>query len=253
MHTVIAFQEGKPTDPVTDNINGVPDQHIRVEDEVIYISDLDQIIGVYCGGVPEILSGYLASPSLRRLANYAMSPVDIALEPLNSAGYTLHPLSPVSLEKNEGLEAIITASATVGTGVTTVGVLLSDAPVVPIVGEIFHVRATGTLTALAEATWQNGDFDFDDTLPVGRYQIVGARAHINGGILFRFVPIGAFHRPGGICVGTIEDIDPFLQRNGGLGVWCEFDQITPPSIDVLCGETTGGTALELHIDLIKIG
>lgn len=251
--TLVAYQEVKPLDTTPIAIAGVPDQHIRVEDEFIYMSLFNQIIGVFCGGATELTQAHLASPSLRRLANYAISQIGIVEFPAVPYGLALHPDSPLALEVNEGLEAIITASATITPEECTVGVFLSDGPVAPISGEIFPVRATATGITLAAEGWANTTIDFDDTLPVGRYQVVGARASITDGVLFRLVPIGEAFRPGGIITAGVGEVDFELHRNGGLGVWCEFDQITPPSVDLLGGTAPAGTDLELFLDLIKVG
>lgn len=252
MFTLVAYQEAKPADDVPIAIAAVPDQHVRTDGSVIYMADINEVIGVYAGGHSTIEDAYLASPSLRRLANYAIGPIALQALPLVLDSFMMHPESPLPLEKNEGLEAIIEASATVGAVFTTVGVLLADGPVTPISGEIFHVRATCPALTAAALAWQNRELTFDDTLPVGRYQIVGAKCFGPTVVLFRFVPIGEAHRPGGLGSNLlgIKTID--LQRNGGLGVWCEFDQITPPSVDFLKGIAAGTDALALHVDLIKI-
>lgn len=252
MHTLIAYQEAKPADTTPVAITAVPDQHMRIDDAIIYMADINQIIAVYVGGHTTLIEAYLASPSLRRLANYAIIPIALVTPPAGDDSFVMHPESPLGLEKNEGLEAIITASATVTTVVTTVGVWLADGPVMPIAGEIFHVRATATIAAAVD-TWANAEMTFDDTLPVGRYQIVGAHCFIADGVLFRFVPIGEANRPGGLCANTLNLKSHDLQRNGGLGVWCEFDQITPPSVEVLVDEGASSNDVVLHVDLIKIG
>lgn len=252
MFTLVAFQEAEPSAAaVAENVAGVPDQHVRVEGDIIYMSELNDILAVYCGGAATLTEAYLASPSLRRLANYYISPIELAGMPVGDDSFIMHPQSPLSLEENEGLEVIVTDSAGVGAVNTTVGVWLADGPQLPITGEIFHVKATSTITEVVN-TWVNGTITFDQVLPVGRYQIVGARCWIDDGVLFRFVPIGAANRPGGLCSGGIGYKAHDLQRNGGLGVWCEFDQITPPSVEVLANEGAAGTAVELYIDLIKI-
>jgi len=252
MHTVIAYQEVKPVDTTPLAITGVPDQHMRVDDTVIYMADINQIIGVFCCGHTTLTDAYLASPSLRRLANYAIAPIHSGSPPLGDASFILHPDSPLPLETNEGLEAILTASATVTTVASTVVVFLSDGPVALVSGEIFHVRATATIAATVDV-WANAEMTFDDTLPVGAYQIVGARAYVTDGVAFRFVPIGEAYRPGGICSNTLALKTHNLQRNGGLGVWCEFNQITPPSIEVLVDEGASSNDVVIHLDLIKVG
>jgi len=252
MFSLVAFQEAEPSAAaVAENVAAVPDQHVRIDDDLIYIAALNQIMGVYCGGAATLLAAYLASPSLRRLANYQISPIELVGMPVGDCSFELHPESPLPLESNEGMEVIVTDSAGVATVNTTVGVWLCDGIVTSIAGEIFHVRATATIVEVVN-TWVNTEIDFDQTLPVGRYQIVGARCWIDDGVLFRFVPIGEAHRPGGLCSGGVDRVDHRLQRNGGLGAWCEFDQITPPSVEILANEGAAGTAVEMYLDLIKI-
>lgn len=253
MFTLVAFQEiDKPADTTPLAIDAVPDQHVRTEDDTIYMSDYNEIIGVYAGGDTLLTDAYLASPSLRRLANYAIVPLELVGVPAGADSFIMHPESPLPLEKNEGLQAIITASGAV-TLFSHVGVWLSDGPVMPIAGEIFHVRATCPALTAGTRGWQNQELTFDDTLPVGRYQIVGAHCIAATTILFRFVPIGEAFRPGGLASTTMNLKAHDLQRNGGLGVWCEFDQITPPSVDFLNGGTPAADVPALHIDLIKVG
>lgn len=250
--TLIAYQEAKPADAVPLAIAAVADQHVRTEGGIIYMADYNEILGVVAAGHTTLEIAYLASPSLRRLANYAISDIVGQAGPLVTDSFIMHPESPLPLEKNEGLEAIVEATATVGAVFSTVGVLLSDGPVMPVTGEIFHVRATCTALAAAALAWQNRELTFDDTLPVGRYQIVGAKCFAATTILFRFVPIGEAFRPGGLAVNDLAFRSQDLQTNGGLGVWCEFDQITPPSVDFLKHVAAGADVPELHLDLIKI-
>jgi len=253
MFTTVAYQEAKLADTTPLAILAVPDQHVRTDDTIIYMSDFNEILGVYAGGHTTLTDAYLASPSLRRLANYTIAPLALAALPLGDDSFILHPESPLALEKNEGLEAIITASGTVGAVFTTVGVWLGDGPVTPVVGEIFHVRATCPALTAAALAWQNRELTFDDTLPVGRYQIVGAKCFSATVVLFRFVPIGEALRPGGLGAATLLLKTHDLQRNGGMGVWCEFDQITPPSVDFLKGIAAGADDPVLYLDLIKVG
>jgi len=237
-----------------DNIAAVPDQHVRTDGaDIIYMSAINQIIGVFAGGSTLLTGMRLESPSLRRLANYEIQPVGITAEPDGDVAFMLHPESPLVLEENEGLECIQRVSGNAGAEAVFCVVFLSDGTVSPIHGNIFHVRATATLPAATAYVWQNAEIAFDNPLPVGRYQLMGAHVMTVDGVAFRFVPIGEAHRPGGIC-NVIDGISSYeLQRFGGLGVWCEFDQITPPSIEVVNSVTATGTAVRMVLDLVKIG
>lgn len=251
-HTLIAYQKLGPGTTTPVPATAVPDQHVRTDDAIIYMADFNEIIGVYAGGDPLLVEIYLASPSLRRLANYSIAPIGLVPQPAGDDNFILHPESPLGLEKNEGLEAIVEASADASSDLTTVGVWLADGPIMPIVGEIFHVRAACPALAATAGVWMNRELTFDDTLPVGRYQLVGAKCMDPNTALFRFVPIGEAYRPGGLASTTLALKTHDLQRNGGLGVWCEFDQITPPSVDFLKSSAAGTAIPVLHIDLIKI-
>ncbi|NIQ91312.1 MAG: hypothetical protein GWN93_20810 [Deltaproteobacteria bacterium] len=252
MFTTIAYQEAGVGAAGTTNVAGVPDQHVRVDGDLIYMSDLNQVVGQYLAGSTLLTAGYLASPSLRRLANIDIYPIEIAIEPTNDECVNIHPESPLSLEKNEGLECIYTVSADASGDRICCGVLLADGAIAPVNGEIFHARFTATLAAATSGQWNNTEITFDQTLPVGRYQLVGAWVMNADGMLFRFVPVGEANRPGGVCVTAYNANSHHLQRNGGLGVWCEFDQITPPSIEVLTSETATATAVVGVMDLIKV-
>jgi len=253
VHTTIAYQEAGKAAAGEDNIAGVPDQHVRVDGDVIYMSAINQIIGVYAGGSTLITGARLESPSLRRLANYEISPVEAQIEPFGDDAFIMHPLSPLPLEENEGLEALVRVSADASADLGFVAVFLSDGPVMSIEGEIFHVRATATVASVGAQLWENSEITFDETLPVGRYQLVGAEVIMADGMAFRFVPIGEAYRPGGMCITAHGSKSNELQRNGGLGIWCEFDQITPPSIEIISSETATATAVVMILDLIKIG
>lgn len=252
MFTLIAYSEIIPTSAAAYTpVAAVPDQHVRVDGDIVYIGDLNQIVGyaVTCGQA--ITAAYLASPSLRRLALLDILPISGSDDMANHGAVEWAGPSPLPLEPNEGLEAFVYTNEGSPTDDSVVGVWLADAPLVPVQGEIFHVLATATITEVKNR-WVNTEIDFRQTLPVGRYQIVGAYAFITDGMLFRFVPVGEAHRPGGVMGITKSSLLPDLQRNGGLGVWAEFDQITPPSVDVLSNEDAAGTDLSMVLDLIKI-
>lgn len=252
MHSVIAYQEAGNGAAGQANVAAVPDPHVRTTGDYIYVGPLNMIIGAFVAGSTLLTGMRLESPSLRRLTNYEILPIQIAIEPAGDDAICLHPRAPLSLEENEGLEAVQRVSADASGDLVLAGVFLSDGPIEPITGEIFHARITATLAAATAGVWQNAEITFDDPLPVGRYALVGAHVVTADGMLYRFNPVGASHRPGGVCVtGYGVKGDP-LFRHGNLGVWCEFEHLTPPSIEILTSETATATAVVAILDLIKI-
>lgn len=253
MFTLVAYDEIVPTTEAGYSaVAAVPDQQAKIEDDIIYIGDLNQIVAYGIASGEVISQGYLSSPSLRRLALLDILPIRQADDFASEGAIHWKLESPTPLETNEGLEVYIYTNVAVPAKNSIVGVWLADGPIMPVSGDIFHVNATATIVEV-DATWVNTEIDFRQTLPVGRYQIVGAFCWIADGMLFRFVPIGDSNRPGGVCGIALGSEVPPVQRNGGLGVWCEFDQITPPSVDILGNIGAAGTDVQMILDLIKVG
>ena len=250
MHTTIAFAEAHTPDGTFIKLDAVSDQHIKVYGEKIYISDFNHIIGGMALPGALALEGRLVSPSLRRVNPFYFSPLEAAIIPTEPIAAIYHPESPVKLETNEALEVEIKAAAGAAREASAV-VFLAPGSVPPVKGEVFTINTSITL-ALILHVWQYSEIIFPDSLPVGNYRVVGARAIVANGVVFRFVPVGEAYRPGGICAQAVDDIDPDLQRFGGLGNWFTFNSIQPPGIEVLCSVAAGSTSYEVYVDVIKI-
>lgn len=252
--TLLGFNEVPSASASEVNLAGAKDQSAHVEDDTIYIPAGYTKLLMCCAMGWNLSRGVLESPSLRRLAYLRISPTN-NLETIHSnnlpemwARYTLQ--SPLSFIPDEGLEAKVYVSIATD-DFATVGVLLGDAPAPPVRGDIWSVRFTGDGVANVVSQWVNQEITFSETLPVGRYQIVGAQVWAHSNHLFRFVPIGAYNRPGGMCLYITGQHSPEYQRLGNMGVWCEFDSKTPPSLDLL-GQSTASHAPSGIMDLIKI-
>lgn len=134
--------------------------------------------------------------------------------------------------------------------VHTIIALLSDGPLAKPTGAIFPVGFTATITSVV-GRWVAGTITLDQTLPRGRYAVVGAACFETDCLAMRFVPVGEAHRPG--CLGTASVGIPSQKcfRNGELGVWFEFDSLTPPMIEILHA-AAGAQTVTGVIDLIKV-
>ena len=249
MFTIVSWQESKAGTTGYLPLNACKDQHVRVTGDIIYVPELNNLLGVYVAGGSIANEGYLSSPSLRRIALLDLRPIQRGVKPSGWESVHLHPLHPIPLESNEGMEIYLketTTTSQVRTGV----VFLADGAISPILGEIVSVYASATITSVV-GEWVNGAITFRQTLPVGRYQIVGARCEGASIIAFRFVFIGGKWRAGGIGCGDCGAHDVEVQRYGGLGVWGEFDHLTPPTVELL-GSVAEAQSPELYLDLIKI-
>ena len=117
-------------------------------------------------------------------------------------------------------------------------------------GEIITLRATAS-PSLSAATWANASISFDDTLPSGRYAIVGARVEDTNLAAARFVFTEFPHRPGVLASEDTDTGDIQLFRKGGLGSWGEFEHNSPPTMDFL-GTGTASPTVEVLLDIVQV-
>ena len=248
MFTTVAYYQDVDCAAAYVAINACADQHIRVSGKHIYIGDLSNIVGVYASGGGTTLGAYLDTPSLRRFVLYDIDPIQAGVTPSGSESFRMFPTNALALMKNEGMDFYI--KATDGSASHKFGLIwLADGALAPVGGEIFTLQGDVTATGVA-GTWVNGTISFRQTLPVGRYAVVGAACYGASLIAFRFVPVGAFNRPGGLGSANLGARGLDQQRKGGMGVWFEFDAITPPTIDILSNSTTSSHSV--YLDLIKL-
>lgn len=224
------------------------DQSVRVNgNDIIVPSGMNSLIGAYGVGV-NITRLQLQAPSLRRFLNPEIAPLDISAEPTSPTPFYDLRSNPITLDPQEALDAL---AAENGAGATrqSAFVWLGDGPITPVSGDIRTVRVTGTTTLIA-FTWSNGALTFDQTLPAGRYQIVGGRFEAAGLLAWRCVFPGGGWRPGAIGYDASSDVEHPAFRMGGLGVWGEFEHNAPPTID-WCSVSADTSELG-ELDLIKV-
>jgi len=249
MFTLIAFSESIDPAGVMANLAAVPDQHVKTAGDYITVGALNQLIGAYACAGTVADEARLVSPSLRRTNPYFITPVEGAIAPSVDPLMIYHPQSPIPLDVNESLEAQHDGNPAAAEQLLT-GVWLADGPQAPVSGEIFTINAHVTM-ALVVNSWEFSEITFPDSLPVADYQVVGARLVAAAGILFRFVPVGAINRPGGVSASAVNGKDPWMQRFGRMGVWFDFNTVQPPGVEVLGSAATGSATYELYLDVIK--
>jgi len=186
------------------------------------------------------------SPSLRILANLDVEPIVAAAVLGTPPEQSTWPATPIPLQADEALNfAILSdpAAAAIHYG----HVLLSDGPQQPVSGTLFTVRATATI-AQNTVNWVNGNLTFSQSLPAGRYAVVGMRARSTDAVAARLVFPEQMARPGVPVVNAIADLDPWYFRFGRIGVFGEFPHTNPPTLDVIGGAAAAQTII---LDLVR--
>ncbi|MDH5199605.1 MAG: hypothetical protein OEW93_01855 [Candidatus Bathyarchaeota archaeon] len=245
--TVVGWFENQDSAALI-NVLALADPHVRVVgDDIIVPAWAKNLVGIYAYGV-DLTLARLVSPSLRRLANPDISPLDKADEPTSNPPFHDFFDTPIPLEVSEALNfqgAEDNAAAGDMAAFAWLGSEITPAPA----GQIFTVRSTQTVVALTVDVWNNRAFTLDQTLPAGRYACVGARAQAAGLRAFRFLPVGETHRPGALGFDADGDIAPARFRNGKVGVWFEFEHNAPPTVDLM--SLSADTAVNIWLDLVQ--
>lgn len=249
MHTIVAFSESQDPGGVFVRMAGVPDQHVHVVGDGIWVPDFNRLLGgVACIGTTGV-QARLVSPSLRRMNPYYIQPVNLALFPGTDLVHNISGNSAIALDINEALECE-NNSDPAGAEQQTVIVALAPGPLTPVQGEIFTVVATVTLAQLA-GEWSFAELDFVDELPVGVYSVVGMALVAANVAAARLVPVGAAYRPGAPAMNAENDQGYDMFRNGNLGKWFDFETVQPPGIEILSSAAAGSATYQVYLDLMK--
>ena len=241
--TTVAFHKAAVSGTLLP-LQPIADQHVTVKDNDLTIPDLNFLVAALMFGTG-ISQAQLRSPSLRRLV----------LEDLGKMLVTETCVGAVDVledKRDNPLELVVSEKLNVYTIHTTDGwalIWLADGPIAPVTGDIRTVKCT-VVTHGAADVWTNSALILSQTLPAGRYQVVGMRAFGTNLLAVRLVFVGGTWRPGVPANDSIDDADLPQFRNGKFGAFGEFEFDQPPSVDLL---GTGVSAdEEIYLDLIQI-
>lgn len=246
--SLVAWSESQDSATLA-NVAAVADQHITVSGDDVRVPQFaSKLAGVYALGV-NLTRAMLVSPSLRRMLNLELSPLDRAALPASTPLPIWFQDGPIELIPDENLNAQAAEDGS-GAKLSTILAWLADGPIVPVTGEMFTVRVTSAVTLVAN-NWTNGALTFDQALQPGKYAVVGGRFLSTTLEAFRLVFPGGYFRPGGVGATAVNQLAIPGQRRGGWGVWGEFMHTTPPTADFL--GTAADTAETGELDLVKTG
>jgi len=253
-------------------IAALEDPHVTVSGDDIIVPPMNRLMGVFAIG-PNMTQARVESPSLRRLALLDVAPTmrqDVPGKHAHTenlaASYTQNATTadatsaepadffydlfdrPIELDVSETIQAKVAEDA-VGTSRCTVLVWLGDEIEPAPEGRLIVVRATASKT-LTPYVWTNAALTFSQSLPAGRYAIVGFRAQSTNLIAARLVIPALWHRPGTVAVGSPYAPDVPRFRFGRAGNWGEFEHNLPPTVDFLAA--AADTSQVVHLDLIQV-
>lgn len=233
-------------------VNAIPDNSLSINSSNRYISPRPyRVVGATAWG-DALTAARLNVPSLRNVALPEIYPPLISATPTSQTPFIWYgDRGPTIITGEE-----FGVDASVGTQTVDVAyalVWLMDKFDPPPGGPVITITATASVTK-ATGTWALGNIAFSQTLPSGRYAVVGAAAYGTTMAAFRLVfPGTSEFRPGGVSGVAYGNYQQFPSwRAGHTGKWGEFTNTSPPQVEAL-GTAAGAITLSLLIDIVKIG
>ena len=260
--TTIAFIEDIQGAAAYTELAAALDQHVTVNGDDLQLPSLNQIVLVAAGicstSDATARRVRLASPSLRERALFQISPINWtasaggATDAVPNSPQAIMDMrgSPLVLVPREKLNAQFLATNFAADRQHVI-VWLADGPIVPVKGPIFSIRCTGGSPAVA-GVWTTTALTFEEDLPAGRYQVVGFRPMSTTMVAARLVFVGGGWRPGAYGCDTYYDLQSDIFRFGNMGVWSEFEDLEPPTVEILANAADAAAVQEYWLDLIQI-
>lgn len=248
MHHLLAWRESI-ADIVAEDIAPVPDSIWAIQNNH-FMPTVDWSLQFAYFGAAGATRARFITPSFRQVTSPWIRPIQLSIVPgdePNVADYRGNPLTFRRLEEIqlEGYQTTGGAAVVVGlAGVSKGGLVPAPA------GDIFSMRGTGATTLTAGA-WSLVTVTWQDTLPVGKYAVVGFEYVGTTALAARLIFEELVERPGCIGSALVSQSGDKMFKKGGMGRWGTFDANRMPNVE--CLANAADTAQEFYLDIIKIG
>ena len=251
MHNLVACYANVAQNAALTNLTPVTDPLVTIQNSrFIFPSDVQ--IGCILGNVESGSRMRINTPQFRSIALPEVYPVKITAENGTNPPVMGPIWDTLKVPKNDefGLDV---SRAGAGAADCFAGIWYAPAFVPAPKGPIITMRATATIV-LTVGTWVTQNLTFDQSLPYGKYAVVGMDAQCGDAMFARLAfPGQTQFRPGVPVVEAYGSYtNPQIFRYGNFGLFGTFDSTAQPLVEVL-GHTAGSEAGVYLLDLIKIG
>lgn len=252
MFTTVAFYESMTNGVTYQEVNGVLDQSITTDASNRFQSPgAWQLLAAHVHGV-NLSAAQINAPSLRTLALPEIYPCNPAATIATGTGPVEMGDRGISFIPAESF--IIQISRAGADAQPVFGALWIGPGVQPATrGKTTTIVASASVTAVV-GSWVLGSITFNQTLPAGKYEVVGMAVLATGVSYARLVfPGQSQYRPGVVCQATYGNI-PWTHtfRMGRFGSFGTFFHNAPPSVEYL-GNTAGAITPTIYLDVVKVG
>jgi hypothetical protein len=243
MHHTVAWS-GTVATTANTKVAALSDQVVAIQNGNFVWYDQVRYIGLFAAAAL-IVRARLNVPSYRLIAPMQIRPVNGAASPINNPNIMDLRDDPLSISVGE--EQLVEATSSTGTSetVTVVGIVQTNPMPTPS-GQRYVIRATGTATLVA-STWTDVPLTYDDTLPTGTYEIVGAECVSATIVAFRLILDQINWRPGALGLTNVQNRQSAMFAPGELGSWGRFRSNSLPRLQALAIAADTAETLYLHI------
>lgn len=230
------------------DISAITDQAITISNSHYVLTEPGRLLGAYAQGT-SITRARVNTPKLRATTLPYIVPVNRAVLPGNLPPFQSWHTYPLMLDPIDEIAVETSNDLAVGTEVHTLGLFigLGQRPLPS--GPVYTVRATSSFTAVSGA-WTAGAFVLDQTLPAGRYAVVGMSFIGANAVFARLIFPGQYYRPGTFGETSFGNQDFGAVRMGSLGLLGEFDSIAQPQVEIFCNGVN--TSQTTFMDIIRV-
>lgn len=247
MFHLVGYFEDVATGAGLVQIDAAVDEVLTRRNNNFYLNrDYDIIAAIGLGA--DLQRFQLQAPSFQGILNPYVRPFEDAETPPSNPQFADYTANPLRVRMGDELRVNMEHDNVGTVGQIAFLALQERREPVP-QGDVFTLRGTAT-TTLTINTWSTLTVTWDDTLPSGRYAIIGGVVQSATGQAFRLIIPGMNLRPGGACITDLGNVGWPVQRWGRMGLWGMFDNSTMPEVQVFA--TTADTAQQIYLDIIRL-
>lgn len=251
MFNLVAFYASVAQDAALVNLTPVTDPLVTIQNSRLIFPNEMQI-GAIQGLIVDGSRMRINTPSLRSVALPEVYPTKITAEQGENPVMVGPMWDTLRIPRNDEFGFDV-SRAGAGAGDCFAGLWYAPMRPAAPMGPIITLRCTTTIV-LTVGTWVAGNLTFDQSLPYGKYAVVGMTSIAGDCVFARLAfPGQTQYRPG---VPNVEAygsyVNPQMFRFGNFGLFGTFDSTAQPLLEVL-GHTAGSEAFVVLLDIIKVG
>jgi hypothetical protein len=200
-----------------------------------------------------VLNARINTPKLRQVVLPEIYPVNLSATVPNVPGVQYADDRGPQILFNDPLEVDVSNGGTSATD--NFAVLFGRPTMTPApMGPVYTLQGTAAAQTLVKGSWTNSAITFNQSLPYGRYSVIGGEVQcVNGGAWRLYFPAMAQYRPGWLCDNAYGNYGLNMRnRFGYWGEWGQFVSTAQPSLDIW-GLAAGSQTPTIQLDVVKVG